>query len=401
MQRPPIGQAAFVIRIVRLATCCTALLLLRLRHDLKSGVVKSHIVGVVILRAAPESSTAKRLVDEVCYSLVGSLELFSMKFSKFFTAVAMCCAVGAFATSSFAADAAAPKRLTGGGSNIMYIITPSHSNPFFKTEAEVAAATAKELGYEVKTVSHDDSPVKQSELFETAISDRAAAIICDNAGADATVAAVQRAYDNNIPTFLIDREINEQGIAVAQIVANNYQGAKEAAEIFVEVMEEEGEYAELFGIDSDTNAQTRSTAFHEVIDQYPDLKLVAVQTANWDQNLAYQKTETILQSFPNLKGIISGNDNMAVGAAAAAKAAGKTLHIIAVDGSNDARDEIIAGNMTATAMQPAALIAEMAVRQADQYLKTGSTGKPEKQLIDCELITIDNAKKLNNFALSE
>lgn len=257
------------------------------------------------------------------------------------------------------------------------------------------------MGYEVKAVSHDDSPVKQSELFETAISDRAAAIICDNAGADATVAAVQRAYDNNIPTFLIDREINEQGIAVAQIVANNYQGAKGAAEVFVEAMEEEGEYAELFGIDSDTNAQTRSTAFHEVIDQYPDMKLVAVQTANWDQNLAYQKMETILQSYPNLKGVISGNDNMAVGAAAAAKAAGKKLFIIGVDGSNDARDQILSGDMTATAMQPAALIAETAVRQADKYLKTGSTGMPEKQLMDCEIITIDNAKQLNNFSLSK
>ena len=173
-------------------------------------------------------------------------------------------------------------------------------------------------------------------------------------------------------------EINEQGIAVAQIVANNYQGAKGAAEVFVEAMEEEGEYAELFGIDSDTNAQTRSTAFHEVIDQYPDMKLVAVQTANWDQNLAYQKMETILQSYPNLKGVISGNDNMAVGAAAAAKAAGKKLFIIGVDGSNDARDQILSGDMTATAMQPAALIAETAVRQADKYLKTGSTGMPEK-----------------------
>ena len=103
------------------------------------------------------------------------------------------------------------------------------------------------------------------------------------------------------------------------------------------------EYAELFGIDSDTNAKTRSTAFHEAIDQYPDMKLVAVQTANWDQNLAYQKMETILQSYPNLKGVISGNDNMAVGAAAAIKAAGKQLKIIGVDGSNDARDEILAG----------------------------------------------------------
>lgn len=312
------------------------------------------------------------------------------------------CATFSFAMSSATVNAEEAKVLTGGGSKIMYIITPSHSNPFFKTEAEVAAATAKELGYEPKMVSHDDSPVKQSELFETAISDKAAAIICDNAGADATVAAVKRAYDNNIPTFLIDREINEQGIAVAQIVANNYQGAKGVAEVFVEAMEEEGEYAELFGIDSDTNAQTRSTAFHEVIDQYPDLKLVATQTANWDQNLAYQKMETILQSYPNLKGVISGNDNMAVGAAAAIKAAGKTgIHIIAVDGSNDARDEILAGTMTATAMQPAALIAEMAVRQADQYLKTGSTGKPEKQLIDCEIITIDNAKNLDNFSLKK
>ena len=321
-----------------------------------------------------------------------------MKFTNFFASIAMVAAASTFAASAVAADA---KVLTGGGSNIMYIITPSHSNPFFKTEAEVAAKTAKELGYKVKMVSHDDSPVKQSELFETAISDKAAAIICDNAGADATVAAVKRAYDKNIPTFLIDREINEQGIAIAQIVANNYQGAKEAAEIFVEAMEEEGEYAELFGIDSDTNAKTRSTAFHEVIDQYPDMKLVAVQTANWDQNLAYQKMETILQSYLNFKGVISGNDNMAVGAASAIKAAGKQLKIIGVDGSNDARDEILAGNMTATAMQPAALIAELAVRQADQYLKTGTTGKPEKQLIDCEIITVDNAKQLNDFSLAK
>ena len=322
-----------------------------------------------------------------------------MKLSKLCAAFALTCAAAAFTASAYAADA--PKRLTGGGSNIMYIITPSHSNPFFKLEAEVAAATATKLGYEVKMVSHDDSPVKQSELFETAISDKAAAIICDNAGADATVAAVKRAYDNNIPTVLFDREINEQGIAIAQIVANNYQGAKGVAEVFVEAMEEEGEYAELFGPDSDNNAQTRSTAFHEVIDQYPDLKLVSVQTANWDQSQGYSKTETILQTYPNLKGLISGNDNMAVGAAAAAKAAGKKLIIIGVDGSNDARDQILSGDMTATAMQPAALIAQMAVEQADQYLKTGSTGKPEKQLVDCEVITIDNAKTLNNFVLSK
>ena len=55
--------------------------------------------------------------------------------------------------------------LPGGGSNIIYVITPSHSNPFFKTEADTATAKAQELGYEVKSVSHDDDPTKQCDQF--------------------------------------------------------------------------------------------------------------------------------------------------------------------------------------------------------------------------------------------
>ena len=55
--------------------------------------------------------------------------------------------------------------LPGGGSNIIYVITPSVSNPAFKTEADVATKTAEELGYEVKAASHDDDPTKQTELL--------------------------------------------------------------------------------------------------------------------------------------------------------------------------------------------------------------------------------------------
>lgn len=297
--------------------------------------------------------------------------------------------------SSAAAEA---KPLTGGGSKIMYIITPSHSNPFFKTEAEAASAKAKELGYEVKLVSHDDDAAKQADLFDNAIADKAAAIVCDNAGADATVAAVKKARDNNIPTFLIDREINESGVAISQIVANNYQGAKAIAEKFVEAMGEKGEYAELLGKESDTNAGVRSAAFHEIIGQYPEMKMVAQQTANWEQTEAYQKVETILQSNPKIKGIVCGNDTMAVGAAAAIKAAGlKDIAIVGVDGSDEAAEQIKAGNMVGTALQQAALMAEMGVEQADQYLKNGTTGKDEKQLVDCIAITKENVSKLKNF----
>ena len=302
-----------------------------------------------------------------------------------------------------AADGGDKAALKGGGSNIIYIITPSHSNPFFKTEADAAAAKAKALGYEVKMVSHDDDATKQSELFENAISDKAAAIICDNAGADATVAAVKKAREAGIPTFLIDREINASGVAISQIVANNYQGAKAIAEAFVEKMGEKGEYAELLGKESDTNAGVRSKAFHEVIDQYKDMKMVAQQTANWEQTEGFQKTETILQSNPNIKGIICGNDTMAVGAVAAVKNAGLQgkIAIIGVDGSDEAAAAIKAGDMTGTALQQAAKIAEMAVEQADKYLKTGSTGLDEKQLVDCIAITAKNVDKLKAFVYKE
>ncbi|HIW20952.1 MAG TPA: D-ribose ABC transporter substrate-binding protein [Candidatus Dorea intestinavium] len=292
--------------------------------------------------------------------------------------------------------------LKGGGSNIIYIITPSHSNPFFKTEAVQAEAKAKELGYEVKSASHDDDATKQSELFDNAIADKAAAIICDNAGADATVEAVQKAREAGIPTFLIDREINAEGVAISQIVANNYQGAKAIAEKWVEEMGEEGEYAELLGKESDTNAGVRSSAFHEVIDQYDGFKMVAQQAANWEQTEAYEKMETIIQSNPEIKGVICGNDTMAVGAQAALEAHGMTdVKIIGVDGSDEAADLIRAGKMTGTALQQCALIAEMAVEQADQYLKKGSTGLEEKQLVDCVAITKDNVDKLKTFVYSE
>ena len=270
--------------------------------------------------------------------------------------------------------------LKGGGSNIIYIITPSVSNPAFKAEADTATAKAKELGYEVKAASHDDDPTKQTELFDSAIADKAAAIICDNAGADATVEAVKKARDAGIPTFLIDREINAEGVAISQIVANNYQGAKAIAEKFVEAMGEKGKYVELLGKESDTNAGVRSSAFHEVVDQYPDMEMVAQQTANWEKTEAYDKMEAMLQANPDIEGVMCGNDTMLEGVCAALQAAGKKLPVIGVDGSDEAAALIKSGDATGTALQQFAVIAETAVVQADKYLKEGRSEEHTSEL---------------------
>ncbi|MDE2112454.1 MAG: D-ribose ABC transporter substrate-binding protein [Alphaproteobacteria bacterium] len=284
--------------------------------------------------------------------------------------------------------------------NLVVIITPSLDNPFFGQEAKSAAARAHELGYKTLVYSHDDDAFKQSQLIETAIARGAAAIVLDNAGADASVSAVKMARNAGVPVFLIDREISRRDVAAVQIVSNNYQGAELVAGSFAKAMDERGSYAELVGTESDTNATIRSRGFHDVLDQYPGLKMVARQTANWSQSEAFTKTQTILQAYPGIKGIIAGNDTMAMGAMAAVESAGRhDIVIVGLDGSNDVRDMILAGKIHATALQPIVLQSQYAVDLADRYLRTGKTGEPEKILFNCVLIDKHNARRLNNFFL--
>lgn len=302
-------------------------------------------------------------------------------------------AVAALASVAVSFSAAAQGQL-------MVIITPSHDNPFFAAEATGADAKAQELGYATQVYSHDDDANKQDQLFDSAIAAGAVAIILDNAGADASIAAVQKAKDAGIPTFLIDREINATGVAVVQIVSNNYQGATLGAEAFVAAMGESGNYVELVGKESDTNAGIRSKGYHDVIDQYPDMVMVAQQSANWSQTEAFTKMEAILQANPDIKGVIAGNDTMAMGAQAALEAAGRTdVIVVGFDGSNDVRDKILEGKILATVLQPAYREAQYAVELAHQYITTGATGVEEKISMDCVLIDASNAAQLETFQL--
>ena len=281
---------------------------------------------------------------------------------------------------------------------LLAIIIPSEDNPFFKAEANAAADRARALGYRTRVDSHNDDAYQQDYLIDAAIASNAAAIVLDNAGSNASIAAVRRATKAGIPCFLIDRPIDSDGIARAQIIADNLQGAHIVAEEFARRLGTDSNYVELLGKESDNNAQIRTKGFHDVLDRIPGLKLLSAQSANWSQSEAFSKTETMLEAHPNLKGIIAGNDTMALGATAAVKGAHRVgIAIVGFDGSPDAIAAIERGEMQATALQPAVVIARMAVDEMDRFRKVGSTGQPERQIIPCVLITSENAHEFSNF----
>lgn len=287
---------------------------------------------------------------------------------------------------------------------LMTIIVNDPANPYWFTEGEVAKATAEELGYTANVAAHRGDTNTESTLIDTAITNKSVAIILDPANADGSIGAVQKAVDAGIPVFLVNAEINQEGLAKAQLVSNNAQGAALGAQAWVEAVGDTGNYVELFGAPPDNNAQTRSNGFETVLSQYPDLVKAGQEVANWDRTQGYQKMQSLMQANPDIIGVISGNDEMALGAIAALKESGKLeqVKVGGFDGSPDAVEAVKAGEMQYTVLQPVAVFSEAAVRQADNFIKNGETGvETEKQLFDCLLITADNVDKYTSAFVLE
>jgi erythritol transport system substrate-binding protein len=288
---------------------------------------------------------------------------------------------------------------------LITIIVNDPANPYWFTEGEVAKATAEEMGYTATVAAHTGDTNTEANLIDTAITNQSVGIVLDPANADGSIGNIQKAVDAGIPVILVNAEINQEGLAIAQLVSNNAQGAALGAQQWVEVMGDAGNYVELVGAPSDNNAATRSNGYMTVLSQYPDLVSVGQEVANWDRTQGYNKMQSLLQANPEIQGVISGNDEMALGAIAALQEAGRLEGTIVggFDGSPDAVEAVKAGTMAYTVLQPVAVFSAEAIRQLDSYITTGATGvDTEKQLFDCLLITPENVDQYTGpFTLSQ
>ncbi|WP_251976325.1 D-ribose ABC transporter substrate-binding protein [Salinicola avicenniae] len=287
---------------------------------------------------------------------------------------------------------------------LISIIVNDPSNPYWFTEGQIARETAEELGYRANVSAHKGDTNAESRQIDTAITNQAKAIILDPANADGSVGAVRKAVDAGIPVFLVNAEINQQGLAEAQLVSNNAQGAAIGAQQWVQAVGDSARYVELKGAPSDNNAATRSNGYTTVLSQYPDLEKVGEDVANWDRTQGYNKMQSLLQANPDIDGVISGNDEMALGAIAALKEAGKLDDVVVggFDGSPDAVDAVRSGELAYTVLQPVAIFSKAAVQMADRFITSGDTGlEGEKHLFDCLLVTPDNVDQYTSAFVLE
>ena len=277
------------------------------------------------------------------------------------------------------------------GKKKIAVVISTLNNPWFVVLGNTAKERAEELGYEATIFDSQNDTAKESDHFENIIAGGYAAILFNPTDADGSIANVKKAKKAGIPTFCIDREINANDVAATQILSDNYTGCVELGQYFVKKMNQKGTYVELLGILGDNNTWNRSKGFHSVVDNYPELKMVAQQSAEFDRTKAMDVLESILQANPDIDAVFCGNDAMAMGAYQALAAAGKAdkVMVFGFDGAKDVIDSIRDGKIAATGMQFPKRMARMAAEQADEYIK-GKRDFQQKVPVAVELVTQEN-----------
>lgn len=273
----------------------------------------------------------------------------------------------------------------------MAVVVSTLNNPWFVFLANTAAEKAKSLGYEAKIFDSQNNTALESDHFENIIVAGFDAILFNSTDADGSVANVMKAKVAGVPVFCMDREINSNSAATSQILSDSYSGSVAIAKYFTQQLNKKGNYVEILGIVGDNNTWARSKGFHSVVDNYPQLKMVAQQSADFDRNKAMEVMESILQANPNIDAVFCGNDGMAMGAYQALLSSGKAdqVKVFGFDGAEDVITAISENKVAATGMQFPKVMAETAAQFADEYIK-GRRDFPQKIPVAVELVTFKN-----------
>jgi ABC-type sugar transport system substrate-binding protein len=282
-----------------------------------------------------------------------------------------------------------------GSANAAYVLGmkgPGAGNPFWAAVEAGAKAKGAELGVEVIVVAPPAESDVQAQItqIEDLIAQGVDGIALAPTDPNALAPVVDAAKAAGIPVVFVDtRGINE---GVTFIGTNNEVGAALAADFMCKNIAAGSEVAILQGLISQSTGQARADGSKKGLEAC-GLKVVAEQTAEWDRAKGLAVTENILAGNPNIKGIFGSNDNMALGAVEALKAAAKLADVMVVgfDANPDAAASILAGEMTASVAQaPAnmggfgiqALVDLKAGKTLDAWIDTGTV-----------LVTKDNAEQ--------
>ena len=250
---------------------------------------------------------------------------------------------------------------------------------------------AKELGVTLIINDAQRSAEKQVQQVESFIAQKVDAIILNPCEVDASSPAVDKAKAAGIPIINVNSETQSEPNAF--IGSRDEESARIAMEYIAERLQKRGTVLMMHGYMGQAAQIKRDSGAKEVLAKFPEIKLLAEQTAEWDRAKAITLMENWIQAFGNrIQAVFAQNDEMAMGALIAleqAKMKDKVI-VVGVDAIADAIQAVKEGRLDATVFQDAKGQAGMAVETAVAIVKKQSF--KSTTIIPFQLITRQAAK---------
>ncbi|MBA3426394.1 MAG: ABC transporter substrate-binding protein [Rubrobacter sp.] len=272
------------------------------------------------------------------------------------------------------------------------------TNPFRIAETQSIRDEAKKQDVKKLIVTNAASQInKQNSDIRDMLAQGVDILIVAPYTADGLEPAFQAAAEQNVPVFLIDREVTAEPCEnyITFMGSNFYRQGQQAADLLAEATNEEAQVAILEGTPGASVTTDRQNGFVDQLDaEYPNMEVVASQTANFVRTEGQTVMEQLLQSNPDLTAVYAHNDEMALGAVQAIKDAGKTpgkdIKIVSIDGTKGAVQALANGEMNGV-VESNPRFGPLAFQTIEQFL----TGQPIPQniIISDRIYTPQNAEE--------
>jgi ribose transport system substrate-binding protein len=229
------------------------------------------------------------------------------------------------------------------------VFTKNQTNPYFQAVRVGAEAAAKTLRANVIQYipTRPDSIPEQLSQVEDVIVKKPDAIVFIPVDSRALVPAVEKINAAGIPVTNITDRIAE-GKLVAYVGADDYNIGLSTARALLKAIGGKGNVVILEGVKGSLTNSDRVRGFNDALKEFPQVKLLASQPGNYQRLQALQVMENLIQSFPQIDGVLAANDAMAIGALEALDGANRKAAVVGINGSREAIELIKSGRLLAS-----------------------------------------------------
>ena len=214
---------------------------------------------------------------------------------------------------------------------------------------------AKELN--VRLIESDGQGKAENQIsqVENFIVQKVDAIILNPVDRNSCAPAVDKAVAAGISIVVVNAQVSNLNKANAYIGSDDSEAGRIEMQYIVDKLGGKGNIVILNGTHGHSAEISRTKGNKEIIARYPDMNIIAEQSANWDRAQAMTIMENWLQSGKKIDAVVAQNDEMALGAYKAIEAVNKQeeIHIIGIDAIPDALRAVEEGKLVATVFQDA------------------------------------------------